>query len=214
MASGAESLEADLEAHGIDPSDFGRFANRVVPGVIEPSTFDAERATPVLLEWLPRVTGRTKHAVVGHLKTRAARGFAAGPLLAEFRATNDENLRWLIGDVLQAVATPDHHEEIVELAGRREFGSGRQMLVDMLWRIKTPESRAVLVESLDDPDVALHAGSALRRLIRNEEAVALLEPLVAHPEKTVAFAARTNLSRARKAIERRRDSADSQSALG
>jgi hypothetical protein len=53
-----DSLKADLEAHGVDPSDLGRFVNRVVPGIIEPSTFDAERATPVLLEWLPRLDER------------------------------------------------------------------------------------------------------------------------------------------------------------
>jgi hypothetical protein len=67
-----EALLAELEAAGLDTRDFGRFVNRVVPGVIEPSTFDAERATPILLRWLPRVGDRRlKESVVGHLKTKA-----------------------------------------------------------------------------------------------------------------------------------------------
>lgn len=201
MAGDADALTADLRAHGVDPADFGRFVNRAVPGVIEPSTFDAERATPVLLTWLPRVEERLKPAIVGHLRTRAARGVAAGPLLHEFRTASDDNLRWQIGDVLQTVATPDHYEEIVELAGRREYGMGRQMLVDMLWRIKTDAARATLVASLDDPDVALHAGSALRRAIGNESALAHIEPLLDHPDERVAGAARTNAKRARKALK-------------
>jgi hypothetical protein len=67
-----EPLRRDLMAAGIDPSDFGRFVGRVVPGLIEPSGFDEDRAVPLLLKWLPRVENKdVRECIVRHLDTRA-----------------------------------------------------------------------------------------------------------------------------------------------
>jgi hypothetical protein len=198
-------LRADLEAAGVDSTDFGRFVNRVTPGVVEASSFDAEPAIDVLIRWLPRAEDKhLRWSIVGHLKTTAARGIAGATLLDEFRRSDDEMLRWHIGDTLQTVATPEEYDDIVALAGDTSYGMSRQMLVDMLWRVKTDRSRQTLVRGIQDPDVALHAGSALRRLVGNDKAAALLEPLTDHENEQVARAARQNLNRARKALSRRR----------
>jgi hypothetical protein len=200
-----EQVRAALAAEGVDPADFGRFVNRGVPGVIEPSTFDAERATPVLLAWLPRVRDRRlKEAIVGHLKTKAAKGVAVAPLADEFRRAHDDALRWQIGDVLRSVATPKDHDVILALAEDPRYGASRQMLVDSLWRVKSRGAEQVLTNALADPDVALHAGSALRRMIGNEHAVPRLAVLVDHSDERVAQAARRNLKRAKSALGPRR----------
>jgi HEAT repeat protein len=199
-----DDVRMALAAEGIDPADFGRFVNRGVPGVMEPSTFDAARATPVLLTCLGRVTDPTlKQAIVAHLKTRAAKGVAAPALIEAFREAEDEELRWQIGDTLQATMTPEHHDAVLALAEDRRYGIGRQMLVDSLWRMKSDRVEPVLQNALTDPDVALHAGSALRRVIGNERAVARLEPLVGHEDKRVLQAACWNLKRARRALAKR-----------
>jgi hypothetical protein len=193
-----------LAAEGIDPADFGHFVNRVVPGVIELSTFDAERAMPVLLTCLGCVTDpRLKKTIISHLKTRAARGVAVPALIEAFREADEEGLRWQIGDTLQAAMTPIHHDAVLALAEDRRYGMGRQMLVDSLWRVKSDRVEPVLEDALTDPDVALHAGSALRRVIGNERAVACLEPLVGHEDRRVGQAASWNLKRARRALAKR-----------
>jgi hypothetical protein len=69
----AEPVKAALAAAGIDTRDFGRFANRPVPGVIEPAHFDAARAMPILLEWLPRVGNeKLRETMVRHLAIKDA----------------------------------------------------------------------------------------------------------------------------------------------
>lgn len=201
ISAAAPVLQA-LEAAGIDTTDFGRFVNRPVPGVLEPAVFDAERAAPILLEWLPRVDDRgVKDAIVRYLKARATRGVAVEALIAEFHRADNE-LRWVIGDTLQRIATANDYAQIVELASDTRFGSGRAQLVDMLWRIKTPEARACLERSIADPDVALVAGSALRRVIGNAAAIERLQPLVDHQDARVATAARENVKRAKRALAR------------
>jgi hypothetical protein len=54
------------------------------------------------------------------------------------------------------------------------YGQARQMIVDALWRfLRSPLVRPALTELVSDPDVALHAMSALRRTIRASRGLAL-----------------------------------------
>jgi hypothetical protein len=69
------------------------------------------------------------------------------------------------------------------------------MLIYMLWRVKSQRARGVLLASLDDEDVCLHAMSALRRMVGNEEARKHVTRLVDHPAATVSRAARDTLKR-------------------
>lgn len=134
--------------------------NRPYPGVLEPGRFDAAAATPILLHWLPEIQdARVKEAIVRHLKTKAARGVATEPLIEAFRLAG-EDLQWIIGDTLQVVATKEQYPALVELAADRRHGHGRAPLFDILWRVKTDRALKILVHGLEDPDVALVAGSA------------------------------------------------------
>ncbi|MDQ6805369.1 MAG: hypothetical protein M3065_10485 [Actinomycetota bacterium] len=102
-------VRRSLEAISVDPRDLGRFVNRPHPGVIEPSSFDSAAATPVLLEWLPKVTDRAlKNAIIGRLRNPAAKGIATEPLIREFKTADDEMLRWHAGDALQFSELTDH----------------------------------------------------------------------------------------------------------
>jgi hypothetical protein len=199
----AAPLLRDLEQAGIGTEDFGRFVNRPIPGVLDPARFDEAAATPILLRWLPEMADRrVKESIVRHLKNKAARGVATDTLVAEFRVA-DDHLRWVIGDTLQAVATKHQYPTLVELAADERYGSGRAPLFDILWRARTDRAVAILRDSLADPDVALVAGSALRRAIGNEAARDHLAALVDHPDDVVRRAARENLARASRAIETR-----------
>jgi hypothetical protein len=205
VTSDAEREDAELEAvraalrrAGIDPTDFGRFVGRVVPGVIEAPTFDYVAAAPVLLEWLPRVrTPLAKEVVARSLGHRAAKGVATGPLIDAFLATPPEesHVKWAIASAIHDVATPPDFDRIVELAADRRHGRARQMLVFMLWRVKSERAREVVVDSLEDEDVAPHAMSALRRMVGNEQARRQIAPLVDHASPRVARVARDTVKR-------------------
>jgi HEAT repeat protein len=190
----AAPLLGALADAGIDTADFGRFVNRPFPGVIEPSRFDRERAVPILLEWLPRIANENvKESAVRHLKATAARSIATQPLIGEFNGASDPAYKWAVAETLCYVADKSQYGELAELAADPRHGSARQMLVGMLWRVKTPRAAEILLSSVDDPDVALQAMSALRRKLGNTAARSHIEPLAGHPDQRVRAAARNHL---------------------
>ena len=195
----AAPLLEELERAGISTDDFGTFVNRPYPGVLEPARFDAAAATPILLRWLPEIQdARVKEAIVRHLETEAARGVATESLTEAFRVAG-EDVQWVIDDTLQAVATK---EALIELAADRRHGHGQAQLFDIPWRVKTDRAQEILVHGLEDPDVALVAGSALRRAVGNEGARDKLARLTDHANGAVSRAARENLKRADRALSK------------
>jgi hypothetical protein len=110
----AEPLLVALEAAGIDAVDFGRF------GEASFSTFDFERAAPILVEWLPRVDDpRVTLAMVRSLDgQRTARGEGARRLIDEFgrpEYAEESSLRWTIGNTLATLAGPADADAIIEI---------------------------------------------------------------------------------------------------
>jgi hypothetical protein len=197
----AAPLIAALTRAGVDPTDFGRFVNRPIPGVLRPSQFDGAAALPILLRWLPRIGNeQVKESVVRHLRTKAAKPIAAEALLQEFRRAQDPNYKWVIADVLQFVCDKSHFPQLVELAAGRRHGIGRAPLVDMLWRVKTAQADEILAEAVNDPDAARSAMSALRRRLGNAAARPLIEPLLGHAHDHVRLAARDHLRRIDKSL--------------
>jgi HEAT repeat protein len=192
-----EAIGQALRDVGVDPSDFGRFVNH------EPVMFDSMNARPVLLEWLPRAEyPAVKEAIARRLAETGRSSSTAQALLHEYRSSSDENVRWALADSLVRVAPSTDLPEIVELAADRNGGRGRQMLVYALWRVPSDRSREVILELLDDPEVAPHAMFSLRRAFGNHEARRRLEPLVGHPSERVSSAARDAVQRIDRSITR------------
>ena len=198
-----ERIRLALAAAGLPSADFGRFANHPYPGVIEPSVFDVRGAVPVLLGLLPTVADPDAlAAVVAHLATPYARPAAAGPLLALFRRIQegDSPLKWTLGNALSVVTTPDHREELLELALDEMHGRGRQMLVERLARISgDPRIVEALRTLATDPGVALHAQAGLRRRLGATAAADIIRPLLTHPAEGVRRGAQYNLRKIAKA---------------
>jgi hypothetical protein len=159
----AEPLVAALEAAGIDAVDFGRFASF--------TTFDFERAVPVLIGWLPRVADPSvKEAMVRSLAgQRRARGEGARRLIEEFGRPDyveEQSLRWAIGNTLATLAGPADADAIIAILRDRTNGTARQMFCDALVRTRDPRRTEMLIQLIGDDDVAGHAISALRRISR------------------------------------------------
>jgi len=191
-----QPVTAALAAAGIQTRDFGHFVNRVVPGVIERVHFDAARAMPVLLEWLPRVSNeRVREAMVRHLALKTRDSQPADTLIQEYRRAGSPNYKWVVASSLAFACTRQHFAAITELAADRTQGTGRQPLIEMLWRIKTLAADQILLDALDCPDTALAAMSALRRRLGNADARLHITPLLSHPDQRVSRAARQHLQR-------------------
>jgi HEAT repeat protein len=184
----AEPLVAALEAAGIDTVDFGQF------GEASFTTFDFDRAVPILVDWLPRVEDPgVKHAMVASLAgRRSARGEGTRRLIEEFRRpeyADDDSLRWSIGDALATLAGPADADAIMEILCDPSGGWARQMLCDALSRTKHPRRVDVLIDLIGDDTVAGHAILALRRIGRGalpqpERMRPMLEELLARPSAT------------------------------
>lgn len=192
----AEPVKAALAAAGIDSRDFGRFVNRPVPGVIEPAQFDAARAMPILLDWLPRVSNeKLRETMVRYLAIKTKDGSAAQALIEEFRRPGSANYKWVVADSLAFACDKRHFNAITGLAADNSHATSRQPLIGMLWRIKTPAADQILINGISDPDIALAAMSALRRRFGNTAARQHLLPLLQHPDQRVRSAASQQLHR-------------------
>ena len=201
--SAAEMIAA-LEVAGVDSRDFGSFGSFLGWS----STFDYASATPILIEWLPRIEDpRVIESIARSLTGQpGARGEGARRLIASFRkvaaAAPERGPGWAIGNALSTLAGPDDASDIIELLRDRRYGTARQMLCDALTRTRDPRAVGVLIELIDDDDLSGHATSALRRLGRWTQipdvarARPRLEAVLERPTATV-FARK----QARKALE-------------
>jgi hypothetical protein len=186
-----------LREAGVDPTDLARFVNRPHPGLpgFEPERFDARRAYPVLLAWLPRITSRAVRETLARRIAQTGKSSASTQaLIAAYRAEP----AWAIGDAIARTMTPAEYDAVVELAADQSGGTERQMLVYALWRVNSDRARALIVELLDDPTVCKHAIYSLRRAFGNDEAERRLEPRRDHADERVRAATREALKRIEK----------------
>jgi len=162
------ALCADLQEAGISARDFGFFARDIPEAGIHAPRFDLTAAVPVLVDWLPRAkTPLVKERIVRSLTgEKAATPDALAPLVDEFRRAGNEEwaLKWAIGNALSTLADASITNDLVELASDRRHGRSREMLMAALARTKDPQALELLVELVDDDEVAGHAISALRSL--------------------------------------------------
>lgn len=173
-----EQLRSALVAAGVDGvEDLGRFVNN--PQFFGSARFDERAAMPVLMEALPQLTDpKLVEAVAGHLRRPWARPHAFIPLLSAFEAWAQRSpfVGWQLGDALGTTATAAQVETLIRISREKRYGTARQMVVQALGRFKRhPGVSQALLQLIDDPDVALHAMGALRRVLGPSRALEHLE---------------------------------------
>jgi len=183
----ARPLLDALEAAGVETADFGRF------GISSHHTFDFARAAPIIVDWLPRIADpNVKEAMVRSLAgQRAARGEGARRLLAEFNRpeyASQVGLCWAIASTLATLAGPSDADAIIDILQESRHGTARQMLCDALVRTRDHRRVGVLLDLIDDDDVAGHAISALRRISDRDRITERMRPkleaVLARPSAT------------------------------
>jgi hypothetical protein len=169
-------LRAALDDAGVAGSeDLGSFVSNTEH--FRPSVLDERAAMPVFLQMLPTLTdAQAVSAVAGHLRRPWARP-TAFPALADayIRWTpKDAKVGWHLGGALATASSSNNVTTLVEIATEPGYGTARQMVVYALWRFKAdPRVAPALRVLVNDPDVSLHAMSALRPTVGNQ--VALVE---------------------------------------
>ncbi len=132
-----KALEAELEARGIDATDFGIFSS------VAPTTFDAEAAAPLLVEWLPRMRDSVEKEVIARslTGTKTAAPAAARAILVEFRSApmDDETTKWAYGNALATLADAGVADDLIELLGDPRHG---QRPRDALRRLEADKGSA------------------------------------------------------------------------
>lgn len=160
-------------------------------------------AIPILLRWLPQVDNMAvKEEIVRDLSVPWAKPQAAPALIEEFQRGDPVNwsgLRWTIGNALSIVADDSVFPEIAQLARDRKYGRAREMLALALGNMRNPAAVDVLIELLDDRDVAGHAVMGLGKL-KAAKARSKIEPFLQHEKAWVRKEAKKALAK----IDRKR----------
>jgi HEAT repeat protein len=141
-------------------------------------------AVPVLLDWLRHIEDRVpaeerekvREGVVRALTVPAARPAAAPALIDQFRRVVDPSglgPRWVIGNALEVVIDDSVFDDVAAIVQEPAFGKARQMVLLGLARMKDPRTVPLLIELLEDEDVAAHAAKALGKLQATQARAAL-----------------------------------------
>ena len=203
MVSERDALCDALRAGGVrGVDDFGRFINNT--SYFRASDFDDEAAAPVLLARLSSMTdGSVVAAAARHLRHVRIPADAFETLVDAFDdwATEGGDAGWALGDTLAHAARAENAATMCELAQRQAYGRSRQMIVDALWRWRSSDGVEPTLRGLvADPNVSLHAMSALARIISPNEMLAVLEPLQDDPDPTVRTQAQRRLTKVRRKL--------------
>jgi HEAT repeat protein len=128
------------------------------------------QAIPALLRVLPTVQDHwIKEGIVRALAVPEARGLAGRSMVAEFeRIRPDEPperqlLKWAIGNTIEVIADSEIADDVIRLLRTPEHGKAREMLVLSLLRLKDSRVEDLLLELLDDSQLAGHAVSAIAK---------------------------------------------------
>lgn len=147
---------------------------------------------PVIVDWIPRCADlAVREVLVRALTTPAARQTEASRvLIQEFASAPNDVYGWAVGLALTGAARAEDAATVVAFFRDKNFGTARQELARVIARLRPPGALEVLVEALDDDDVAGHAVEALGYL-GDRRAIPHLDRMKTHPKPWVRKAATT-----------------------
>jgi HEAT repeat protein len=127
------------------------------------------KAIPVLMKYLPLVSYvRNKEGIVRALTVPEAKGLLVPLLVKEYLQLpiDKENLRWVIGNAVNATITESEVANIFPIVLNKENGLSRQMFVTALGKIKTDNVKSVLLQLSNDDDKVIRdeANKALKKV--------------------------------------------------
>jgi hypothetical protein len=125
-----EAMLRELREAGVETEEFATFRRG------QPTTFNASRATPILLRLLPVIQDkRIRESIVRSLtnEPEARRLGAAAVLVEEFRRDDDDlGVKWAIGNALATLSNAAVAEDLITLLRDKQQGKAREMLCQAL----------------------------------------------------------------------------------
>ena len=150
---------------------------------------------PVLIDWLPKIADPYKEGIVRALSVKWTPPEVALLLIKEFYQTENESLRWAIGNAIEVIADDRSFDEIVKIAKDPKFGKARQMFVRALAKWKTPAVVELLKSLLSDQkEVAIPAIDVLGKF-GGQSSKEILKPLLDHPDLQIQRATKKVLEK-------------------
>ncbi len=184
-----EKIQVSLSKVGIEIKDIYELVN---------SKKTYPDAIPVLVSTLTSgiEEDNLKEGVIRALAVKEAKGKIGSILIDEFHMTSKDKplLRWAIGNTMEVVIGKEDLEKVIEIVLDKSNGMSRQMFVVSLGNIKSEKSENVLINLLDDDEVAAHALNGLRR-IRSVKALEKVKQLLNHPKPLIRKEAEKTLKK-------------------
>lgn len=199
----AEPVVMDLRDAGFEVDRIGNLAWKYQ---------DYAAAVPVLLRWLPRMQNRnTKMSIVAALGDPCAKPAAAPALMEAFESQQendryDFHLKWTMGQALSVVADDSFSDDIIRIVRDKGHGQARGGLVPALGNMKDPRAVDVLIELLDDQEVATDALGPLGKL-KAAKARPKIERFLNDPDPWVRREAKRALAKIDRAAEKAKEKA-------
>ena len=160
-------LVADLNAVGIQTDSVSILVN-------SPNNYD--EAIPVLREHLDKnYSKEIREGIVRALTIPSAEGVVNDKLLTMFKETEDNGLRWVIGNALATVASKNDIGQLLGFLADSSYGEARSQLVHALARLQKAESIPVLIDYLQDKHMTAECATALGNLKAKQAKAALLQ---------------------------------------
>ena len=195
-------IDAEVEKHGVN---LDAVMERGIPNYLKLSLADYKKVIPVLVQWIKDHKDVKWGGLVRTLSTPYAKDQACKLFINEFLDSKDEednlDYKWVVGNGLNIFASDDIVDELIPLVVDKKYGRARQMIVLGLGKMKKPENKnkvtGVLIQLLDDEDVAGHAIEALGKL-KAVKAKPNLEKFLTHKKTWWRNAAKNALAKINK----------------
>jgi len=158
-------------------------------------------AIPILIDSLRNGIAElsTKEGVIRALGAKEARGTdATEVLIDEFwkLPADDDIMRWTIGNTISIIAEDSDFDMISKIVSDPKNGKSREMFVLSLGRVSLQQAEDLLLELLNDDQVAAHALDVLGKK-KSKKARDKVASLLRHPKALI----RKEASKALRRIE-------------
>jgi len=179
MEAEADKIKSELEKVGISINDIYDLVNTDKP---------YPTAIPVLLNLLQEGIKHIglKEGIVRALAVKEAIGKASSVLISEYNRTPKDKmlLRWAIGNTIYTTITKDDVDSILPIVQDKKNGMSRQMFVAALGKVKSKKTEDVLINLLEEEEVAPHALGALGSM-KSNKAREKITMLINHPKALI-----------------------------
>jgi len=184
-----QKLKEELEKIGIKIEEIYDLVN-------SPKSYP--EAIPILVRFLSKnfIDDRLKEGIIRALAVKEAKGKCGKVLIKEFNKTPKEKslLRWAIGNTMEVVISKNDIDDVIKIIKDKTNGISRQMFIKALGKIKTDKTENILIDLLDDEEVAIFAVEALGKM-KSQKAKNKINELLNSKNKLVKKEAEKALKR-------------------